>query len=215
MKKQVYLFLVLFIISFSVNAQVMPQGFLVGPSGMIGSQLWMSKNLDVTTFNDGTAIPNFTSATGWRNLTTAAMCSYNFNPANDAVYGKLYNWYAVVDSRGVCPVNWHVPSSAEFATLNSFIGSDGGSLKEAGLTHWNSPNTGASNKYNFTALATGYMGTLSPSGLGNVTYFWTVTSNATDNTRAYTRSLSKDNALFVESNLNDKIGGFSVRCIHD
>ena len=107
--------------------------------------------------------------------------------------------YAVVDSRGVCPVNWHVPSSAEFATLNSFIGSDGGSLKEAGLTHWNSPNTGASNKYNFTALATGYMGTLSPSGLGNVTYFWTVTSNTTDNSRAFTRSLSKDNALFVES----------------
>jgi len=143
------------------------------------------------------------------------MCSYNFDPANDAVYGKLYNWYAVVDSRGVCPVNWHVPSSAEFATLNSFIGSNGGSLKEAGLTHWNSPNTGATNKYNFTALATGYMGTLSPSGLGNVTYFWTMTSNATDNTRAYTRALSKDNALFVESNLNDKIGGFSVRCIHD
>jgi len=64
-------------------------------------------------------------------------------------------------------------------------------------------------------LATGYMGTLSPSGLGNVTYFWTVTSNTTDNSRAFTRSLSKDNALFVESNLNDKIGGFSVRCIHD
>lgn len=196
-----------------IFAQVMPQGFLIGPTGMIGSQLWATKNLAVTTFKNGNTIPNYTSSVGWSALTTPAMCSYNFDTNNDAVYGKLYNWYAVNDSRGVCPTGWHVPSDAEFAQLNTYIGADGGALKEVGTTHWISPNTGATDKYAFTALPAGYMGTTTPSNLGNITLFWTTSSY--DATHAYTWSLSKDNAAFTTSVANTKVGGFSVRCLHD
>ncbi len=211
--KNSFLLLVLYIFSYPLHgiAQVMPQGFLIGPDGMIGSQLWASRNLAVTSFNNGNTIPNITSAANW-GASTPQMCSYNFNAANDAIYGKLYNWYAIVDTRGICPVNWHIPTDTELTTLNSTIGSNGGDLKEAGLVTWNSPNTGATDKYNFKALATGYMGTTSPSGAGNVTYFWSNT--ASSSTFAYTWSLSKDNALLTRST-QGKIGGFSVRCIHD
>jgi uncharacterized protein (TIGR02145 family) len=127
------------------------------------------------------------------------------------VYGKLYNYYAVIDARGICPVDWHTPTDAEFGTLNTTIGGNGGTLKEAGLLHWDSPNSGATNTTNFTALGAGYMGTSSPANQGIVTYFWTASSY--DATRAYTWSLSKDNTSFTQSNANTKVGGFSVRCI--
>ena len=207
---QILIFISLFTVQNGL-AQVMPQGYLVNPVGYIGNQLWASKNLVVSTFNNGNTIPNITSASNW-GANTPQMCSYNFNAANDAIYGKLYNWYAVVDARGICPINWHVPSDTELTNLNIAIGSNGGDLKEAGLVNWNSPNTGATDKYKFKAIATGYMGTTTPSGAGNVTYFWSSLASAAN--FAYTWSLSKDNALFTRS-IQGKIGGFSVRCIHD
>jgi uncharacterized protein (TIGR02145 family) len=110
-------------------------------------------------------------------------------------------------------VNWHVPSNAEFQTLNVTIGSDGGRLKEKGISHWTSPNTGAIDYYSFTALPAGYMGTSLPSGQGAVVYFWTTTSY--DATHAFTWSLSAYNASFSSQSTNTKIGGFSIRCVHD
>lgn len=200
-----------FLYPFSTDAQVVPQGFLIGPNG-IGNQIWTLQNLDVTTFLNGDAIPNYTSSAGWGTLTTPAMCSYNFNAANDAIYGKLYNWYAIMDGRGLCPVGWHIPSTAEFTTLNTTIGSNGGSLKEVGFSHWYSPNTGATDLYGFKALGAGYMGTFSHSKINQATYFWTSTENGAAS--AYTWSLMNTDASFNQSS-QGKVGGFSVRCIHD
>lgn len=205
----------IFFISIKSNAQIVPQGFLVAPAYLesvkIGNQYWLKNNLNVATYNNGDPIPYYSNNIGWGSLTTPAMCSYNFDASNDAVFGKLYNYYAVIDSRGICPVDWHSPTDAEFGTLNTTIAGNGGTLKETGLLYWDSPNSGATNTTNFSALGAGYMGTSAPSLQRNVTYFWTASSY--DATRAFTWSLSKDNTSFSQSNANTKVGGFSVRCI--
>jgi|APGre2960657373_1045057.scaffolds.fasta_scaffold58329_1 uncharacterized protein (TIGR02145 family) len=214
MKTAVFI-LIFLCLNFNSKSQVVPQGFLVVPvtneSVTIGSQFWLKRNLNVISYNNGDPIPYYSNNIGWGSLTTPAMCSYNFDASNDAVYGKLYNYYAVIDARGICPIGWHTPTDGEFSTLNTTIGGNGGTLKETGLLHWDSPNSGATNSTNFTALGAGYMGTSAPSLQRNVTYFWTASSY--DATRAYTWSLSKDNTSFTQSNANTKVGGFSVRCI--
>ena len=85
--------------------------------------------------------------------------AYDGNESNVATYGRLYTWYAVTDSRNVCPTGWHVPTDAEWTTLTTFLGGEnvaGGKLKETGTTHWTTPNTGATNETGFTALPSGY-----------------------------------------------------------
>ncbi len=120
--------------------------------------------------------------------------------------------YAVNDSRNICPVGFRIPTRADFNTLNSFLGTNaGGKLKEAGLSHWASPNTGATNSSGFTGLPGGYMGDAGSSS--NITlqgYFWTSTSNGSTN---YIRYLRSGDALFTESTAFVLAGGASVRCI--
>jgi uncharacterized protein (TIGR02145 family) len=138
------------------------------PSVTIGTQIWTNKNLDVTTYRDGTPIPQVTDPTAWVALTTGAWCYYNNDPANGAIYGKLYNWYAVAGihdndpntpNKILAPIGWHVPSQTEAILLSDFLGGEivaGGKMKEAGTTHWTSPNEGATNSSGFTGLAGGY-----------------------------------------------------------
>src|SRR5436190_5685295 len=76
----------------------------------IGNQVWMLKNLDVTRYRNGDKIPYVKSPTEWAALTTGAWCWYKNDSATGAVYGKLYNWFAVNDPRGLAPMGWHVPS---------------------------------------------------------------------------------------------------------
>jgi uncharacterized protein (TIGR02145 family) len=170
----------------------------------------MAENLATSRFKNGDYISPIIENKQWSQWHLPAWTFYPYekgpNPA-----GKLYNYYAVIDARGICPVDWHTPTDAEFGTLNTTIGGNGGTLKEAGLLHWDSPNSGATNTTDFSALGAGYMGTSAPSLQRNVTYFWTASSY--DATRAYTWSLSKDNTSFTQSNANTKVGGFSVRCI--
>lgn len=192
-------------------AQVMPQGYLIGPNGMIGSQLWALKNLNTSVFTNGETIPYYTTSV-FAGKTTPASCSVNNNSANDAVYGRLYNWYAIMDVRNVCPVNWHVPSTAEFTTLSNTIGGNGNTLKEIGTAHW--ANALGTDVYDFKAVGTGYMGTSSYSGLSQSTYFWTTNEESSGSSSAYTWSLLSSSSSFTQS-AQGKIGGFSVRCIHD
>ncbi|MFH0843212.1 MAG: fibrobacter succinogenes major paralogous domain-containing protein [Bacteroidota bacterium] len=125
----------------------------------IGTQLWMVENLNVTKYSNGDNITNITTKATWANLTDGAYCEYDNLSENGAVYGKLYNSYASMDSRNVCPTGWHVPTSSEWLTLFSYLGGNSvaaGLLKETGTTHWNSPNEGATNESGFTALPGGY-----------------------------------------------------------
>lgn len=206
-------FFVLFIKT--LYAQVMPQGFLVNPADetvKIGTQVWMKYNLDSEVYQDGTPIERanliFTNS-----VTSPGWAYYNYDPSYNPIYGKLYNGYAVNDSRNICPVGFRIPTRTDYNTLNTFLGSNaGGKLKELGTSHWASPNTGATNSSGFTGLPGGYMGDQGGSSFINTWgYFWTSTRNGASN---YIRLLKSTDALFVDASF-DLQGGVSVRCIKE
>lgn len=183
----------------------------------ISTQVWLIENLKTTKYNDGTAIPLVTDNTAWSNLSTPGYCWYN-NDANtyEGTYGALYNWYTVNTGK-LCPTGWHVPTDAEFATLINYLGgplSAGNKLKETGITHWASPNTGATNESGFTALPGGAR--TENDGIffhirdeGN---WWSASES--DATFAWNRYLTYSNPDSY-SVYNYKQIGFSVRCLQD
>jgi uncharacterized protein (TIGR02145 family) len=196
------------------------------PNVTIGAQIWSSTNLDVTTYRDGTPIPQVTDPTQWTNLTTGAWCYYNNDPANGAIYGKLYNWYAVAGihdndpntpNKILAPQGWHVPNSSEWSTLINYLGGlsvAGGKMKETGTTHWFSPNTGATNVSGFTALPNGirefnngdfYL-------IGDYGHCWSRDENNSDSSFAIWNKYDVQN-----SNLGttEKVNGIAVRCVRD
>ncbi len=180
----------------------------------IGTQVWMTKNLNVSRYRNGDIILQVTDTIQWRNLSTGAWCYYANNTANGTIYGKLYNWYAVNDSRQLAPTGYHVPSDAEWNTLITFLGGQpvaGGKMKTTTL--WNSPNAGANNSSGFTGLPGGLLieyGTFNKIGIAG--YWWSTTElNAT-----FVRycALSYDHSYAFPSSYY-KTSGFSVRCLRD
>lgn len=124
---------------------------------IIGTQVWLKENLKTTKYNDNTSIPLVTDNTAWSNLTTPGYCWYNNNSSYKNTYGALYNWYALNTGK-LCPTGWHVPSASEWLTLETYLGGSGvagGKMKEAGTSHWASPNNYATNESFFTALPGG------------------------------------------------------------
>ena len=90
----------------------------------IGSQVWMSTNLNVSTYRNGDVIPQVQDKDTWDKLTTGAWCYYENNAANGTKYGKLYNWYAVNDARGLAPAGWHIPTDGEWTVLYTYLGGE-------------------------------------------------------------------------------------------
>jgi len=184
----------------------------------IGAQCWMQKNLSVTRYNDGAAIPLVTDNTAWSNLTTPGYCWYNNDAATyKAAYGAMYNWYTVNTGK-LCPTGWHVPSDAEWTTLTDYLGGTsvaGGHLKEAGTTHWLSPNTGADNSSGVTALPVGNRSYDDGSfyGLGGSAFFWG--STEIDAGNASYRYLGYGTAYVSQYGDGHEDFGFSVRCLKD
>lgn len=184
----------------------------------IGTQLWTCKNLDVTTYRNGDPIPEVTDPTAWAALTTGAWCYYDNDPANNAIYGKLYNWYAVNDPRGLAPTGYHVPSDTEWTTLTDYLGGStvaGGELKEVGTTHWADPNNGATNSACFTALG-GDLRFDSGNFIGDPTNetgnWWSSTEFNTD--LAWQRFMFSYSGQINRTTYR-KQAGFSVRLIKD
>ena len=189
------------------------------PTVVIGTQTWTQKNLDVSLFRNGDLIPLITDPKVWDTLTTPGWCYYNEDPALDLTYGKIYNWAAVNDSRGIAPVGYHIPTDAEWNTLATYLGGDstaGGKLKETGTVHWNSPNTGATNSTNFNALPAGSRSTVGPyNSLGIITAWWAIPTN---NSRVSAWEIwYNGNSLIHDTapNVPTYTGGWSVRCIKD
>ena len=180
----------------------------------IGTQIWMAENLAVTHFRNGDTIPNVPGGLDWFALNTAGYCEYNNSLDSAAIYGRLYNWYAATDSRNIAPEGWHLPSHNEFQILLWHLGTDGGGkLKEAGTTHWSSPNTGATNESGFTALPAGMCGSQGLYiGMPQQTWFWTSTEYLS--ARAYVLELGAYSAGSIFTNLA-KCSGLSIRCIKD
>jgi len=184
----------------------------------IGSQCWLKSNLRTTKFSDNTNIA-LVEGNSWGSLTSAAFCYYQNNYSNyGETYGALYNWYAV-SSNKLCPLGWHVPSDEEWLELATFctgVDGAGGMLKEEGTNHWNSPNTGASNYYSFTALPGGGRmpgGVLILfEGINDDCNLWTSTSY--NSTRSIYFNMSSQTALLYRNNW-DNHAGFSVRCVKD
>jgi uncharacterized protein (TIGR02145 family) len=186
----------------------------------IGTQQWMGENLKVSKYSDGTTIPNITDNNQWQNNTTGAWAYYNNDAANNAKYGKLYNWYAVSKTtngnKNVCPTGWHVPTDAEWTVLTDYLGGNsitGGKLKEVGTTNWNNPNTSATNTSLFTGLPGGFRykeGLYY--GIGSGGFWWSSTENDTVN--AWLRSLGSSAGGAGRLDYN-KGFGFSVRCLRD
>ena len=178
---------------------------------------WMTKNLDVVTYRNGDAIPQVTDAAAWAALTTGAWCYINNDPVAGAVYGKLYNWYAVNDTRGLAPYGWHIPTDFEWTTLYNCLGGDaalaGGAMKEMDITHWANPNSAATNLSGFTALGAGLRYSGGSFILLYDAIFWTSTESTTVLT-AWNRNLYYGNGLLTRSNFQ-KRNGCSVRCIKD
>ncbi len=186
-----------------------------GSTVTICSQVWMIKNLDVTTYRNGDAIPQVTDATAWANLTTGAWCYYNNDAANGPIYGKLYNWYAVNDVRGLAPSGYHVPSDAEWTTLETCLGGSsvaGGAMKEVGIAHWLTPNTGATNSSGFTGLPGGFRDGSGTFGvISRIAFWWSSTGVQST---AWYRFIDCNNSNFYSANIS-KNSGFSVRCVKD
>jgi len=183
----------------------------------IGTQDWIQENLKTTHYNNGDIIANITDNTEWEALTTAAYCWYdNDEGTYKDIYGALYNWYTTVDVRNVCPAGWHVASDAEWTTLTTYLGGEsvaGGKLKETGITHWTSPNTGATNETGFTTLPGGYRSSNGTFDLiGEYGYWWSSTEYSAPN--AWYRLLGYDSGHTGRYNFNKK-SGYSVRCVKD
>lgn len=184
----------------------------------IGGRQWMAQNLNVDKYRNGDPIPHVQNASQWIKLTTGAYCYYENKTANGIVYGKLYNFYAVQDPRGLAPIGWHVPTELERNSLINSLGGQliaGGSLKGIGTTYWNSPNVGATNESGFNALPggtrTSYNGNFQE--LKRTAYFWTSTSKYT--TAASTIALGASNTSMLFGNLGNNLSGMSIRCIKD
>ncbi|MEI6753326.1 MAG: FISUMP domain-containing protein [Paludibacter sp.] len=183
----------------------------------IGTQVWMVENLNTTKYLTGDAIVEVKDDAAWKILTTGAYCDNNNLPDNSLTYGKLYNWYAVNDSRKIAPTGWHVPSNAEWISLSNQLGGAsvaGAKLKETGTAHWESPNT-ATNESGFSAFAGGlrtYDGTFLGSGttLGS---WWTATP--VDAIYSYSKRLSNTLSLFFQDSNRENQYGYSVRCVRD
>lgn len=181
----------------------------------IGSQIWTGCNLDVEIYANGDPIPEITDPAVWATLTTGAWCYYNNDPTTGCIYGKLYNWHAVNDSRGLAPTGYHVPSKTELETLTSYLGSNaGGNMKEVGITHWNNPNTDADNTSGFTGFGGGYRDNYGSFNSLRYHGVWWSSSEGTTSSVAWDINLDYYSGYAIIGT-GVKKGGFSVRLIQD
>ena len=211
-------------------------------SVIIGSQEWMSENLSVASYTDGTPIPHITNPAELYLLTSGAWCWYNNDSATyAAIYGRLYNWYAVAGiynaesetnpslRKQLAPIGWHVPSDAEWSTMINFLDSTaaggsntpntvGGMMKtmgtiEAGTGLWFAPNEMASNESGFSAIPGGYRSNLGDYMFSGYYAKWWCSSEI-DSSLAWNRIVSSyyDSAI---RDFNGKRYCLSVRCVRD
>ena len=183
-----------------------------GNGNEIDGQIWTTKNLDVETYRNGDAIPQVQDATAWVNLKTGAWCYYENKTANGTKYGKLYNWYAVNDPRGLAPKGYHIPTDAEWITLINYLGGEtkaGTKMKSS--SGWRKNGNGT-NTIGFAGLPGGCR---FPHGkftsIGEYACWWSSSEYNTNN--AWYRGLNYNGN--AGSQYIFKQLGCSVRCLRD
>jgi uncharacterized protein (TIGR02145 family) len=191
----------------------------------IGNQEWMTRNLDVDRFRNGDIIPHVESDEEWKKAgenSQPAWCYYDNDPENGKKYGKLYNWYAVNDIRGLAPEGFHVPTDEEWTILETFLGGDDFAdhkMKSVeGWVDWEDEdgelqNGNGDNSSGFNVLPGGYRNDDgSFFSIRFIAFFWSATESVSS--YAWSRSLISNNG-FVFRYLDDKRNGFSFRCLRD
>ena len=186
----------------------------------IGTQVWMAENLNVSHFRNGDLIPEVEDSLKWIEAGKEgepAWC-YNENKAsNGSIYGKLYNWYAVNDPRGLAPKGYHVASDSEWTTLTNFLVEDWAALKMRSITRWQEvPGIENTNTSGFSALPSG---SRIPDGAfdGMITYrtdWWSSTENKYYIKRAWFREIYLKETE-VGRAFDEKLDGLAVRCVKD
>jgi len=182
----------------------------------IGTQVWTVENLKTTKYRDGSPIPLVTDNNVWGGLTTPACCYYNNDSiVNKAIYGALYNSFAVNTGK-LAPAGWHVPTDTEWTILLDYLGGvneAGAKLKEAGTAHWPSPNPAATNESKFTALPGGCRSYNGPFySIGDYGCWWSESSG--DAGSSWYRLMDYGSAMVNRIDYSDRFG-LSVRCLRD
>ena len=182
----------------------------------IGTQFWTTKNLDVATFRNGDAIPEAKTNKEWEalgNNKQPAWCYYENNTANGTKYGKLYNWHAVNDARGLAPTGYHIPTDDEWTILSTYLGGEVlAEKKMKNSSGWNDSGNG-DNSSGFSGLPGGcryYNGRFD--GVGYSGYWWSASED--DESYAWDRELFDYDSKLGRYDYN-KDCGFSVRCVRD
>ena len=181
----------------------------------IGTQTWTSKNLDVSTYRNGDTIPEVQDGKAWANLTTGAWCYYENKAENGTKYGKLYNWYAVKDPRGLAPKGYHIPKNAGDWITKSSVDKDGTKMKST--SGWDNDGNGIDTS-GFEGLPGGYRSDggyfYSFSAPGDCGYWWTASPLAPYYVSAEYFSLTSESDGVFKGTKNYQ-SGLSVRCIKD
>ena len=182
----------------------------------IGDQCWFAENLRNENYENGDAIPAGLSDSDWTNTVSGASAVYGENASNLEVYGRLYNWYAVDDGRGLCPSGWHVPSDGEWYVLTDHLGGEsvaGGQMKST--YGWPGGGNGT-NSSGFTGLPGGYRKGVNFIGnFYNAGYFGYWWSSSPSGSNAWYRSLDANFENVNRSSYLSPRSGFSVRCVRD
>ena len=185
------------------------------PTIVLNGKEWMKKNLDVCKYRNGDIIPQVQNLSQWENLTTGAWCYYSNNTANGPTYGKLYNGYALTDSRGIAPTGWHIVKNTEWNNLVSFLGGSNlaaGKLREQGSTHWFQNQQNTTNESGFTALPSGSISSVnfySFNNIGSIFSFWV---ENTPYNNYYSNSISINSVQIGNDNPEY---GHAIRCVKD
>jgi uncharacterized protein (TIGR02145 family) len=182
------------------------------PTVKIGNQTWTTVNLKTTRYTDGVVIATDLDDATWTVSTTGACTSYGNTTENNVTYGKLYNWYAINTGKLV-PTGWHVPSSAEWETLTTYLATDAGGKMKANSALWVIPSVGADNTSGFTGLPGGYRNNTGVYGsVGYGGFWWASTQRNTAQSSSFRLEHANTTAFISWAN---KTSGFAIRCIKD
>ncbi|HTL83193.1 MAG TPA: fibrobacter succinogenes major paralogous domain-containing protein [Bacteroidia bacterium] len=191
----------------------------------IGTQVWMAENLRSTRYLNGDTIATAQYGDDWEYALGGMQCAYDNDTTACRIYGRLYNYNAITDPRGIAPPGWHIPSMNEWQTLLNYLGTNAGDqLRQYGAKYWYPPNDSATDAYGFAALPGGWR---DGSGIfGDVrhkAYFWSnsyYTPSAPSYPEAWMLGIvnNLDPTLYQPSAVidhNSIVIGCSVRCIKD
>ena len=217
--QRLLLFLILFVVPGpQMHAQVKDIDGKWYRTMRYGKQTWMTQNLSVSRYRNGDTIPQVQDYYTWTQLTTGAWCYYQFDKKEtDSVhYGKLYNWYAVNDPRGLAPEGWHIPTEKEWETLTVEVGrlETGYKMKaDTGWEYYNGYTGCGDNSSLFGALPGGARDTNGEfSSAKYAAFWWTATPSGKMRAWYYAMSYSSKEVMRNEMKRGS---GFSVRCVKD